>query len=55
MYNEEYENKKVKFKTYNRIVSGGIQNVKHRYYFNTFVSHTKNMKKNIENDRRNFK
>ena len=43
--NEEYENKKVNFKTYDRIVSDGIQNAKHQYYFNTFVSHKNDMKK----------
>ena len=42
---EEYENKKVNFKTYDRIVSDGIQNAKHQYYFNTFISHKNNMKK----------
>ena len=34
---EEYENKKVNFKTYDRIVSDGIQNTKHQYYFNTLI------------------
>ena len=43
--NEEYENKKVNFKTYDRIVSDGIQNAKHQYYFNTFVFHKNDMKK----------
>ena len=42
---EEYENKKVNFKTYDRIVSDGIQNAKHQYYFNTFISQKNNMKK----------
>ena len=45
IYNEEYENKKVNLKTYDRIVSDGIQNAKHQYYFNTFVSHKNDMKK----------
>ena len=39
---EEYENKKGNFKTYDRIVSDGIQNAKHQYYFNTFIFHKKN-------------
>ena len=43
--NEEYDNKKVNFKTYDRIVSDGIQNAKHQYYVNTFVSHKNDMKK----------
>ena len=42
---EEYENKKVNFKTYDRIVSDGMQNAKHQYYFNTFISQKNNMKK----------
>ena len=42
--NEEYENKKVNFKTYDRIVSDGIQNAKHQYYFNV-VSHKNDIKK----------
>ena len=33
------------FKTYDRIVSDGIQNAKYQYYFNTFVSHKNDMKK----------
>ena len=41
---EEYENKKVNFKTYDRIVSDGIQNAKHQYYFNTFISQKNNIK-----------
>ena len=32
-------------KTYDRIVSDGIQNAKHQYYFNTFVSHKNDIKK----------
>ena len=39
--NEERGNKKVNFKTYDRTVSGGIQNAKHQYSFNTFISHKK--------------
>ena len=42
---EEYGNKKGNFKTYYRIVSDGIQNANHQYYFNTFTSHKNNMKK----------
>ena len=52
---EEYKNKKVNFKTYDRIVSDGIQNAKHQYYFNTLISHKNNMNENMENNRRNFK
>ena len=42
---EEYENKKGNIKTCDRIVSDGIQNAKHQYYFNTFIFHKNNMKK----------
>ena len=42
---QEYENKKGNFKNYDRIVSDGIQNAKHQYYFNTFISHKNKMKK----------
>ena len=40
-----YENKKVNFKTYDRIVSDVIQNAKYQCYLNTFISHKNNMKK----------
>ena len=53
--NEEYGNKKVNYKTYDKIVSEGIQNTKHQYYFNTFIFYKNNMKKNIDINRRNFK
>ena len=52
---EEYVIKKVNFKTYDRIVSDGIQHAKHQYYINTFISHKKQYEKNMENNRRNFK
>ena len=42
---ESMKIKKVNFKTYDRIVSDGIQNAKHQSYFNTFVSHKNDMKK----------
>ena len=38
-------NMKLKKSTYDRIVSDGIQNAKHQYYFNTFISHKNNIKK----------
>ena len=53
---EEYENNKVNFKTYDKIVSDGIQNTKHQYYFSTFISHKNNMKTTQKTiNTRNFK
>ena len=46
--NEEYEYKTVNFEIHDRIVSDGIQNAKHQYYFNTFVSHKIDMKKTLK-------
>ena len=43
--NDEYENKKINFKTYDKIVTEEIKNAKHQYYFNTFTSHKNNIKK----------
>ena len=43
--NDEYENKKNNFKTYDKLVTEEIQNAKHQYYFNTFTSHKNNIKK----------
>ena len=43
--NEEYENKKINFKTFDKIVTEKIKNAKHQYYFDTFTSHKNNIKK----------
>ena len=43
--NEEYENKKINFKTFDKIVTEEIKNAKHQYYFDTFTSHKNNIKK----------
>ena len=43
--NEEYENKKINFKTFDKIVTEEIKNAKHLYYFDTFTSHKNNIKK----------
>ena len=42
--NEEYENKKINFKTFDIIVTEEIKNAKHQYYFATFTSHKNNIK-----------
>ena len=42
--NEEYEIKKINFKTFDNITKE-IKNAKHQYYFDTFTSHKNNMKK----------
>ena len=41
--NEEYENKKINFKTFDKIVTKEIKNAKHQYYFDTFTSHKNNI------------
>ena len=43
--NEEYETKKINFKTFDKIVTEEIKNAKHQYYFDTFTSHKNNIKK----------
>ena len=49
--NEEYEIKKINFKTFDNIITEEIKNAKHQYYFDTFTSHKNNIKKNVENYR----
>ena len=46
--NDEYENKKINFKSYDKLVTEEIKNAKHQYYFNTFTSHKNNIKKTWE-------
>ena len=43
--NEEYEIKKINFKTFDNIITEEIKNAKHQYYFDTFTSHKNNIKK----------
>ena len=43
--NEEYEIKKIYFKTFDNIITDEIKNAKHQYYFDTFTIHKNNMKK----------
>ena len=43
--NEEYQNKNINFKTFDKIVTEEIKNAKHQYYFDTFTSHKNNIKK----------
>ena len=42
--NEEYETKKINFKTFDNITTEEIKNTKHQYYFDTFTSYKNNMK-----------
>ena len=44
-HNKEYENKKINFKTFDKIVTEEIKNAKYQYYFDTFTSHKNNIKK----------
>ena len=41
--NEEYEIKKINFKTFDNIITEEIKNAKHQYYFDTFTSHKNNI------------
>ena len=43
--NEEYEIKKINFKTFDNIITEEIKNAKHQYYLDTFTSHKNNIKK----------
>ena len=43
--NVKYENKKIYFKSYDKLVTEQIKNAKHQYYFDTFTSHKNIMKK----------
>ena len=43
--NDEYENKKINFKTFDKIVTEEIKKAKRQYFFNTFTSHKNSMKK----------
>ena len=47
--NDEYENKKINFKTYDKLVTKEIKNAKHQYYFNTFTSQKNYIKKHGRN------